>query len=58
MSHWLAPKNRCITWRTVILSDLLHNWKRGVETVVVTEKQSNPWAIWIERSIDDYARGN
>ena len=53
MVDYLAPKKVCPTWY-YILSHLAFEWKNSNETCLHSEKQSNPWATWVERSIDDY----
>lgn len=52
MVEYLAPKKVCPTWY-YILSHLAFEWKNGNETVLHSDKQSNPWAVWVERSIDE-----
>lgn len=55
--EWLIqPKRRCQTW-LYLLSYLRYKWRNNEETGLISEKTSNPWAVYIEKSIDEFERG-
>jgi len=55
--EWLVqPKRRCQTW-LYLLSYLRHKWCNNEETGFISDKTSNPWAIHVENSIDEFGRG-
>lgn len=53
---FIQPKRRCQTW-LYLLSYLRYKWRNGEETGFISDKTSNPWAIWTEKSIDEFERG-
>ena len=56
-TEWLVqPKRVCQTW-FLLLSYLRYKWSRGEETGLISDKTSNPWAPYVEKSIADFERG-
>ena len=56
-TEWLVqPKRRCQTW-LYLLSYLRYKWRNNEETGFISDKTSNPWAIHVEKSIDEFERG-
>ena len=50
---FVQPRRKCQTW-LYLLSYLRYKWSNGEETGFVSDKNSNPWAVWVERSIDNF----
>ena len=56
-TEWLVqPKRVCQTW-FLLLSYLRYKWSCGEETGLISDKTSNPWAPYVEKSIADFERG-